>query len=146
MSNYIVRQFKNSDYPTLCEWVNAWDWDDIPQPTISPYSYIVEFKGEPVLYTSFYKYEGCPLATMGFTISNPECSKLVAGKAISKGLDHIFDVAGTMGITALRYITDEDSMVMVNFFKKKGGIPEITGNGHTIIKHFTDDKLGFLHY
>lgn len=128
---YVVRNFEKSDYPKLCEWFKQWGWDAWDLEMISPYSYIVEFKGEPVLFTSFYKYEGIPGGNMGFTISDKNASKILIGRAISKGLDHIIKTAESLGIKYLQYATDVESKIMVDFFCKKGG--EISDNGDAYI-------------
>lgn len=131
MSNYIVRKFEQADYPKLCEWFEQWGWDAWQLEMITPYAYIVEFKGEPVLFTSFYKYEGTPSGNMGFTISDQNAGKLVTGRAISKGLDHVISEAERLGVKCLQYATDKESKVMVDFFCKKGG--EISDNGDAYI-------------
>ena len=131
MSNYTVRQFEEKDYPTLVRWFEQWGWDAWDMDIISPYSYLVEFKGDPVLFTSFYKGEGCSFGNMGFTISDKDIGKLVAGRAISKGLDHVKQEAEKSGIKCLQYATDTESKVMVDFFCKKGG--EITDHGDAYI-------------
>lgn len=131
MSNYNVRNFNSEDYSLLCEWFNQWGWDAWDKSMISPYSYIVEFKGTPVLFTSFYKYEGTPSGNMGFTISDKNAQSLVIGRAISTGLDHIIKTAEEMGIKYLQYATDKESKVMVDFFIKKGG--EMSDNGDAYI-------------
>lgn len=128
---YTIRKFTKSDYPTLLGWFNDWGWDAWGLETISPYSYIVEYKGEPVLFTSFYKFEGCVGGNMGFTISKKDAGKFVVGKAISLGLDHVFAEATKAGVKGLQYATDKESKVMVDFFVKKGG--EITDNGDAYI-------------
>lgn len=131
MSKYNVRKFVKEDYKTILDWFEEWSWDVWKLEIFSPYSYIVEFKGEPILYTSFYKYEGCPCASMGFTISKKDAPKLAVGRAISMGLDHVFAEAESIGVKGLEYATDKESKVMVDFFVKKGG--EITDNGDAYI-------------
>ena len=139
-----VRKFEISDYPLLQSWFKDWGWDSWPIELLSPYSYLVEKDGIPILYTSFYKYEGCSGGSMGFTISDQNCSKFLVGKAISLGLDHVFTEAKKLGLTAMQYATDQESKVMVDFFVKKGGQITDSGNAYIAIIGF-DQNTDFFY-
>lgn len=115
-----IRKFELTDYPVLELWFKDWGWDSWKPEMLSPYSYLVEHEGKPVLFTSFYKYEGVLGGNMGFTISDRKVSKYIIGKAICLGLDHIFKECEKLGLKALQYATDRQSKVMVDFFVKKG--------------------------
>ena len=143
--SFNVRDFTREDYSTLEQWFKQWGWDSWQLDMISPYSYIVEYRGKPVAFTSFYKFEGVPAGNMGFTISDKDASKHTVGKAVSKGLDHVFAEAERIGLKGLQYATDKESKVMVDFFVKKGG--EITDNGdaYIAIKSFNGHNNDFYY-
>ena len=142
MSLSVVR-FEKKDYSILNQWFKDWGWESWDIESISPYAFWV-FDGEvPIFFTSYYKAVGCNLAQMGISISNKDCSKIRLARAISLGLDYLFQDAQNEGIKAIRYATDLESKVMIDFFVKKGA-KLINNNALVAIKVF-DDKMNFFY-
>lgn len=69
-----VRAYRASDYSTLRAWwvAHGWGGTAVPADCISPSTLMVETEGGiPAACVMIYKFEGVPLARIGFAVNNP---------------------------------------------------------------------------
>lgn len=139
----LVRPYQSQEYGLLKDWFDAYDWECYPKNCISPASFIAEYEGKPVVFSSLYPTVGCKLATLGFTIADPKSDKEIRREAIVTIIKHIEQYALEIGYEHLYYFTD--SIRMVKTLNEKLNW-EITDNGSAYIlaKSLKENTKKFL--
>ena len=138
-----IRQYDpEKDYEVLQKWFNDWEWAMWDKDAISPFSYIVEHEGKPIVYSSYYKTIGTNMAKMGFTVGDKNADSRLRYEATDLVLDYIFNECEEIGIKYLYYSTDVESMV--RRFEEKGALITDPGDAWICYKSF-GKKAEFLH-
>lgn len=141
--SFCIRKYSKSDYPILEKWFKDWGWEAWGIDSISPFAFWVFDDDKPIFFTSYYKAVGCNLAQMGISISLKDCPKLKLARAISLGLDTLFQDAQSEGIKAIRYATDLESKVMIDYFVKKGA--KLIDNDALVAIKVFDENMNFFY-
>lgn len=104
---YKIRDFNNSDYNTVANWLYSWgikEWDSDVLPETS---YIVEYKEKPILFGSFYKTNSKSLGLMENFVGDREMKK-ERRLAVKILIEHIENEAKKCGCKALLgYLSEE---------------------------------------
>lgn len=128
-----VRAYRADDYPVLCGWWAGHGWGSVvlPPSHIPPTTRMVELDDEtPAACGMFYKYEGVPVARMGFVVNNPYLVARERVGALKALAAELVDGLQKCGVRTA-YAFYEDSALRrifhdAGFRETRASVPELT--------------------
>lgn len=127
-----TRAYRATDYPQLIAWWAGHGWGKVivPEHHISPTTLVVENEdGESLACIMIYKFEGVPLARLGFVVNNPELEPRDRLAAMTELARATVELLQEMGIEAAFAFYDHPSLCRVfkraGFLETRSGVPEL---------------------
>lgn len=105
-----VRQYRDDDYALICSWSTNYNIKPYPKSALSPYSYIAEYKGKPIMYSSIYLGDRTTLALYGNTISDKNVKNTIKYKALELLMDTCLDTARFFKYNYVTYFSDNNGI------------------------------------
>lgn len=127
-----IRNYTQNDYRTLTEWWAAHGWGEtaLPQECVSPSTLMVETEaGVPAACVMIYKFEGVPLARVGFALNNPALGAKERLAALDEAADAAVRWLRDNGIVTAFAFYDHPSLCRTferaGFRQTRAAVPEM---------------------
>ena len=141
---FTIRQYRPEDYPVLVSWFRKWEWPAWPEDALTPYSYIIEYEGTPIMYSGFYKVIGSAVAKMTITIGDRHASSRAKTKALNELYEHIFERCKAEGVKYLWFSTGPDTKILHKKLVKMGSMNVCEGTAYICVKSINGDNVEFF--
>jgi hypothetical protein len=101
-SNFKIQLYKDEDYNTVKEWYIKRNIPPLaPELITCPSIFVTDSDGNKLLLLIVYVVENAPVASIAFSVGNPECKPKIMYQAMDRGLNGIIYICEKQGIKLL---------------------------------------------